>query len=198
MKSSNFQKYNTSNPVKSFFIKDFLDTFIDMIPFENLESVLDIGCGEGFVLGHICKKYPESKLFGIDISKKAIAEAGELLPKSNLKVGDIYNVSNEFSKTKFDLVLAMEILEHLDNPLAAIEEIGKVKAKNFIFSVPNEPWFSFGNLVFGKNISRLGSDIDHVNFWNKSRFIKFVEPYFRVQEVKTPFPWIILLCRTND
>ena len=50
-------------------------------------KILDIGCGKGYLLFDFLKVMPEAKIFGMDISKYAIANSKEEI-KSNLIVGD--------------------------------------------------------------------------------------------------------------
>ena len=65
-------------------------------------KILDIGCGKGYLLFDFLKVMPEAKIFGMDISKYAIANSKEEI-KSNLIVGDATNLPYE--DNFFDLVI---------------------------------------------------------------------------------------------
>lgn len=86
-------------------------------------NIIDIGCGGGL----ICEPFAKIgvNITGIDASKKNIEIALEHSKKNNLNI-DYHNKSlDEFSKAsdiqdinknnKFDIVLALEIIEHVDN-----------------------------------------------------------------------------------
>lgn len=109
---------------------------------------------------------------------------------------DVYNLAYE--NNLFDLVMALEVLEHLDKPQAAIHEIKRVTKKYCLLSVPNEPFFSIGNLLRGKNVSLWGSDPEHIHKWNKRRFLKLLEKDFKVVEIRNSFPWLITLCDISN
>ncbi len=48
-----------------------------------------------------------------------------------------------FEDGAFDIVLALEVLEHVGDPVRAMKELRRVAKRQLIVSVPNEPWFSF-------------------------------------------------------
>ena len=49
------------------------------------------------------------------------------------------------------------------------------------------------NLLRGKNVTRFGNDIDHVNHFTVRSFRRLIEPYFRVLQLTTSYPWILSL-----
>ena len=102
---------------------------LEMIP-SDVASILEVGCGDGRVTNSICHKY---KLTGIDIDKERI--------KSFQGTNIIANISQlPFKDSKFDLVLAAEILEHLPEKIfvAALNEIYRVSKKYVLITVPFE------------------------------------------------------------
>jgi len=84
----------------------------------NESSVIDIGCGYGWLLDY----FDEAKLIcGSDISEHAIEIAQKRKPDRKYKVADIQNgVAFEY---KFDLVLAINVIEHLTKPEDGIKAI---------------------------------------------------------------------------
>jgi 2-polyprenyl-3-methyl-5-hydroxy-6-metoxy-1,4-benzoquinol methylase len=75
---------------------------------ENLspKSVLDIGCGDGRLLGMLSEKIP--RRIGIDLSERAIGFAKAFHPDIEFRVAD----ASDLDET-FDLALTMEVLEHV-------------------------------------------------------------------------------------
>jgi len=100
-------------------------------------KVLEIGCGYGYLTYSINKMGHET--LGIDISKKAIDFA-----KSNF--GVYYKTTSiEKFKTnqKYDLIIATELIEHLENPTKFIKNVSK-KLKNngkIIITTPNKDYY---------------------------------------------------------
>ena len=47
-------------------------------------SVLEIGCGTGWNLIHVARRYPEARLFGFDISEEMLKSAGSAIARSGL------------------------------------------------------------------------------------------------------------------
>ncbi len=105
---------------------------------------------------------------------------------------DLYSINSDIEK--FDIVIALEVLEHLKKPSQILKNLQKISKNKLIISVPNEPFFSLGNLLSLKNISRLGNPNDHVNKWTKKQFIHFLkENNIDNFKVYTSFPWTIVL-----
>lgn len=84
--------------------------------------VLDVGCAYGFTL----ERFPDSfEKFGIDVSAHAINVAKRRLPDANFKIGGAED-KFPYKDNYFDVVLANDLLEHLENPKKALESIHKV------------------------------------------------------------------------
>jgi len=98
------------------------------VNFASNQSLLEIGCGAGAVLGIIGKAFPALKLTGIDREPSQIAYATQHLSqlglKGDLKVGDAGNLP--FPDGSFDHVYAIWFLEHLNNPIEILQQAHKV------------------------------------------------------------------------
>ena len=188
--SRNYKKYTSKNPLMGIVISNFMKNLKGTVaPLEGINKVIDIGCGEGFVINSL--NFPG--IVGVDISKNALKIAKERNQNCNLCAGSIFDLS--FKKESFDLVIATEVLEHLDKPEIALGEIKRISRKYCLFSVPNEPYFRTMNFIRGKNLSRFGNDIEHLQNWSSKEFVNLIEDYFDVMEVKKPFPWTMILCK---
>lgn len=191
-KSRNYKKYNSKNPFVGIVIANFMKNLKETVaPLENINNVIDIGCGEGFVIN--CLGLPN--ITGIDISRNALIIAKEKNPDCNLCSGSIYDIS--FKENSFDLVIATEVLEHLEKPELALKEIRRITKNYCILSVPNEPYFCAMNFLRGKNLTRFGNDIEHAQNWSSGNFVNLLETYFDVMEVRKPFPWTMVLCKNK-
>ena len=102
-------------------------------------KVLDVGCGIGIVSLNVAKKLTKSSIIGIDINKKNIMLAKELLYKANLKnVNFIHGDINNQKDITVDYVILSNILEHIENRTKFLKNIQKISnSKIFLIRVPN-------------------------------------------------------------
>jgi 2-polyprenyl-3-methyl-5-hydroxy-6-metoxy-1,4-benzoquinol methylase len=190
MATDNYQKHTSKNPLKKFLINNFYNIFLSQIKDLKIESILDVGCGEGITLSKLKENKIGRSHEGIDYSKEAVETANKEYPNLHIFQGDIYNL--KYKDNSFDLVICSEVLEHLENPQKALAEITRVSSKYILLSVPNEPWF----YVF--NYTQWGKDIGHINSWSSRKFVKFVKLQgLKVLSVKTPFPWTLVLVKKD-
>ncbi|MEM8720368.1 MAG: methyltransferase domain-containing protein [Cyanobacteria bacterium P01_G01_bin.39] len=96
--------------------------------YQTGESLLEIGCGAGAVLGILGQAYPDLKLSGIDLEAKQIQYATNYLNSLNLdfelRVGDAANLP--WSDHQFDHIYVMWFLEHLPSPFEVLQEAKRV------------------------------------------------------------------------
>ena len=102
--------------------------FIDQYNLNEKSSVLDIGCGKGFMLVDLLKALPKLQISGIDISKYAIKHSHDLV-KSRLLVANSSNLP--FKDSSFDLVISINTVHNLDENgcIRSLQEIERVKKK---------------------------------------------------------------------
>ena len=149
---------------------------------KKVDSILDVGCGEGFTLNRLREKGIGKKLEGVEYSKAAIELGHKMYPDIKIKQGNIYQLP--YKDNAFDLVLCTEVLEHLDDPQKGLKELVRVSKKYLVISVPNEPFFMLAQLVRGKNWLSFGNDIEHINHWTMFGFPQFVKKNASVQNLR--------------
>jgi SAM-dependent methyltransferase len=87
------------------------------------------------------------------LSKYSKYIGGDLRPAENVLVCDL-SAPLPFESNTFDIVAALDVLEHLDNPHFALQELIRVADKAVIISLPNIYYFSFRiNFLLGNGIS---------------------------------------------
>jgi 2-polyprenyl-3-methyl-5-hydroxy-6-metoxy-1,4-benzoquinol methylase len=193
--TDNYKKHTSSNPLQKFFISNFEKTLAKEAKKLKINSILDAGCGEGFTLEMLRKQKIGKTYEGVDFLKTAIEIGRKVHPKVKLKQASIYKLP--YQKNAFDLVLCTEVLEHLGKPQDAVKELFRVSKKYVLVSVPNEPIFMGSNFLRGKNWSRWGNDIEHINHWTMFNFPKFIKKNagvkVKILKNRYPFPWTMLL-----
>jgi len=194
--TSNYKKYNSKNPVQKLLINNFLKTLVSCIKDIDVKTILDAGCGEGFILAELKKNDIGEYLEGIDFSPEALKVGREMFPFLVMKNGDIHNLP--YKDNSFDLVVCTEVLEHIEDPYRAIDEIARISGRYCLFSVPNEPFFKIANFIRGKNLCRWGNDIDHIQCWRSREFENIINTRIDILTVRKPFPWTIVLGKKRN
>ena len=132
-----FKPLHNFNPIRIKYIKDNIVKDFDIKslskPFKNLK-ILDIGCGGGLLSEPMCRL--GARAVGIDASKKNIEVAKFHAKKNKLKI-DYLVASPEKLKTnlKFDVILNMEIVEHVEDINFFIKESSKLLRKNGVMFI---------------------------------------------------------------
>ena len=98
-----------------------------------------------------------------------------------------------FEDDSFDLVCALEVLEHLERPQDALAELARVSRGTMLVSVPREPLWRISHLLALQDVRSLGNTPGHVNHWSARTFEELVGGYGRVTRVRKPFPWTVVL-----
>ena len=83
----------------------------------DASSLLDVGCGTGFVLQAIRDWSSEIELVGSDLSAEALEIARELVPTATFTQRDAQHLEAD---EEFDVVCAFDVLEHLDDDEGAL------------------------------------------------------------------------------
>ena len=189
----NKQKYASRNPIQRALLGRFLDQVVELVRASGARSVLDVGCGEGYVLHRLAEANLGLTLRGLDMSEEAVAEATSLLgERARVVVGDAREPP--FDDT-FDLVLMTEVLEHIPDPEQMLPVLEALTHRHLVLSVPWEPFFMGLNFLRGKHLSDWGNDPEHVNHWGRAGFQRFVEERFEVLRAPVAFPWTLVLAR---
>jgi len=194
-KSSNYEKYTTGNPLARYLNNTFLDTLSFLAHKSGAKKVLDAGCGEGFVIEYL-KKNGQAQFMGLDIEADALEVAKEKNPQVSFQQASVYQLP--FEDNSFDLVILSEVLEHLEDPSKALEEIKRVSKQYALISVPHEPVWRFGNMARLKYLRSFGNTPGHINHWTRRAFIGLISSHFTIKEIKTPCPWTVALCKVKE
>lgn len=110
----------------------------------DCDSIFELGCGSGVVLNMASAK----KKAGADISQKAIQTASSCVQASggvDLKVVNVDNEDLPWNSQSFNGCMAIEVLEHLFDPVHALSELNRIllpKGK-IVITVPNIGYYYY-------------------------------------------------------
>ncbi len=112
-----FKPLHKFNPLRINYIKKKIITHFNVksksLPLKNIE-LLDIGCGGGLLSEPMCRL--GAKVTAVDASQKNINVASYHSNKNKLKINYLCaSPENLNLKKKFDVILNMEVVEHVDN-----------------------------------------------------------------------------------
>jgi ubiquinone/menaquinone biosynthesis C-methylase UbiE len=178
--------------VQRFLIWYFHRRVEELVAASGATTILDVGCGEGYTIERLVSADSDLPIQGLDYDLPALIQAKQNNPHIFYQMGDMRQLP--FAADSFELVLCLEVLEHLPDPFPALEELRRVSSRLCLISVPDEPFFMLSNLLRGRNIHAWGNDPEHLHKWTAAQFIRMVGDYFVVKRVFYPFPWTLAVC----
>ncbi|MGF1543107.1 MAG: class I SAM-dependent methyltransferase [Parvularculaceae bacterium] len=121
------------------------------------KTVADMGTGPGLVLRQIIGSASPAAVSGYDFSATALEHAQSVMPRATFAVGNIYTRP----ESRFDIVLCTEVLEHLEKPRLALENVLAAVGPRgqAILTVPD---------------GRLDQSGYHINFWSAESWRNFI------------------------
>lgn len=128
-------------------------------------SIIDVGCGVGYSTAMLADRFPKSRVVGIDMSSESIQFARSYNARENVSYieGDFFNFN---TKTKFDLVFALEILEHIK----AVNHFRFIKK---LFAILNNSGTCF--ISTPNALDELDVETGHIGMLNRERAKIFIK-----------------------
>ncbi|MFT7465283.1 MAG: ubiquinone/menaquinone biosynthesis C-methylase UbiE [Pseudohongiellaceae bacterium] len=105
-----------------------------LLPKRVAGPLLDSGCGDGALSVFTREQTGAEYAVGLDLSVRRAQRAQGDKPAVHFLSGSIYELP--FPDDHFELVLCTDLLEHLDEPQRAFDELVRVSSKHVLISVP--------------------------------------------------------------
>lgn len=124
-------------------------------------SIVDVGCGAGGVLGAIRKANPTVELHGFEIAPDAsrfwqqYADSG-----INFVVGDFL----ELRSPRFDTLLVLDVIEHVPDPFEFLSRLLD-RAEHFVFHIPLD--LSAVSVAREKPLLYVRDKVGHIHYYTK-------------------------------
>lgn len=184
-----YDKYGSTNPIERRMMCGFFDALDEMLDGLSPRTVVEVGAGEGRVTERLVERFPDASVIGLDLLDDDLAgDWADLgLP---MFFGDATRLP--FADRSIDLVVGLEVMEHVPGPSAALAEVARVCAGTAVLSVPREPIWRAGNMARGRYVRDLGNTPGHVNHWSSRGFERFVGRCFSVERTRRPLPWTMV------
>jgi ubiquinone/menaquinone biosynthesis C-methylase UbiE len=141
------------------------------------------------------QRLPAARIVGIDLEEKSIQAGWSERRAPNLEYRTMPAESLPFGANEFELATAIEVLEHVPDPEHTLAEMARCAERHLLVSVPREPLWRMLNLARGAYVAQLGNTPGHLNHFSKRSFTRLLARHGEVIEVRSPFPWTMLLVR---
>jgi 2-polyprenyl-3-methyl-5-hydroxy-6-metoxy-1,4-benzoquinol methylase len=190
-----YDKYGSTNPVVRRLMGGFERTLDELMARAQPYSLLDVGCGEGVLVHQWALSLPEIRVVGIDLEEESIQAGWAERQAPNLQYRTMPAEDLPFADGEFDLATAIEVLEHVPDPEHTLAEMARCAERHLLVSVPREPLWRMLNMARGAYVGQLGNTPGHLNHWSKRSFARLLSRHGEVVELRSPFPWTMLLVR---
>jgi 2-polyprenyl-3-methyl-5-hydroxy-6-metoxy-1,4-benzoquinol methylase len=190
-----YDKYGSSNPVVRRLMARFESTLDELFAQANPKSLLDVGCGEGVLVHKWAQRVSGGRVVGIDLEEESIQAGWAERQAPNLEYRVMEAENLPFVDNEFELASAIEVLEHVPDPEHTVSEMARCAERHLLVSVPREPLWRMLNMARGAYWPELGNTPGHLNHWSRRSFVSLLSRHGEVVEVRSPFPWTMLLVR---
>jgi 2-polyprenyl-3-methyl-5-hydroxy-6-metoxy-1,4-benzoquinol methylase len=192
-----YDKYGSRNPVVRRLMSGFEGALAQLFDRAAPESVLDVGCGEGVLTMQWAESLRDGQVVGLDLADPKLESEWRTRERPNLRFVAGRAEELPFAAGEFDLVAAIETLEHVPEPGRTLAEMARVARGHLLVSVPREPLWRALNVMRGAYLGELGNTPGHINHWSRSGFEALVRRYGEVIGTRSPFPWTMVLVRVT-
>jgi trans-aconitate 2-methyltransferase len=128
------------------------EDFVDALPVDGVGSVLDVGCGDGYLTARLAARAPAATVLGVDASPGMIAEAQQRADgRMRFELADVLRFT---SAETFDLVVSANTLHWVTDLGSALSRLAAVQtadatppARLVCQLVPATPWPSIEDIA---------------------------------------------------
>jgi len=166
----------------------FQSTRTDMLEFlpSEYSKILDVGCCNGNFKQLLNKP---SEYWGVEPFEKSAEVAKTKIDK--VLIGLYDEVADEIPDNYFDLIIAFDVIEHMEQPWIFLQSIKKKMAKNasIMLSIPNVRWIdNLKELLYKKDWKYKDEgilDITHLRFFTEKSIVRLLnENGFEIEKMK--------------
>jgi SAM-dependent methyltransferase len=163
-------------------------------------KAIEIGCGEGFSTQRLRDLLPANvTLYASEFVEDLVPKAQKRNPSVKVTQESIYETKH--ADNSFDLIFLLEVLEHLDYPDQALQELARILKPDgyLVLGVPREPLWCSLNMARGTYLKNFGNTPGHLNHWSSLMLRSFMAKHFgSVLARRQPLPWTVVLAQKRS
>ena len=127
----------------------------------ELGSFLEIGCGTGFVISCIAKRFPKARLIGSEYFEEGLVYARQRVPTAEFTQMDARCIPYE---SELDAIGAFDVLEHIEEDESVLQQMYKaLRPGGCVFiTVPQHRWLWSAVDVYACHVRRYGASELHI------------------------------------
>jgi 2-polyprenyl-3-methyl-5-hydroxy-6-metoxy-1,4-benzoquinol methylase len=192
-----YDKYGTANPAARSLVARFRGTLDQLLDRARPASILDVGCGEGVLSAAWAARLGVERVVGVDMEDAGLRAEWESRAQPGLEFSAIEpDAALPFGDGEFELVAAIEVLEHVADPERMLRELVRCARSHLLVSVPREPLWRVLNLARGAYWRSGGNTPGHRHHWSKRSFERLVRGHGELIALRAPLPWTVALLQT--
>jgi 2-polyprenyl-3-methyl-5-hydroxy-6-metoxy-1,4-benzoquinol methylase len=178
-------------------VAGFIGQLLELAEQTGAREVHEVGCGEGELARRLAAR--GLRVRGTDAAPEVIKEARSRAEAAGVPVEFRAASVEELepARDSAELIVCCEVLEHLTEPVAALDRLATLARPWLLVSVPREPLWRGLNLARLKYVGELGNTPGHLGHWSKRQFVDLLTERVEVVEVRSPLPWTMALCRAD-
>lgn len=192
-----YDKYHARNPIARYLMDNFLASFDRLTMLTGAQRAYEVGCGEGHLSLRLLHRGFQVRGCDLDatIARKATEAVSAAGFPAEFLARSVYELTPDEAGS--ELVVCCEVLEHLRDPEAALRALTVLACPWLLVSVPREPIWRVLNVARGKYLAAAGNTPGHIQHWSTRSFVALLRCHASIVEVCKPFPWTMVLCRTD-
>jgi len=141
---------------QSLWTRDLRSYLYSRLPVDNLENIIEVGCGTGVILKELLERFAASsngRIYGLDFDEGNLRFAKEYLPQTRLCTGDAHRLP--YADACFDLTVCHFLLLWVKDPGQVLQEMVRVTRSGGAVAAFAEPDYS-GRIDYPETLAQLG------------------------------------------
>lgn len=120
--------FNTSEFKK--YSRECRNDVVELLEQEDFETLLDLDCGTGLLLGEILEKIPDIKVKGFDYGIERIEKAKERFKDKDIELEFGQAINLPYEDDSFDIVVSTTTFHHYQQPKKVLNEVYRILKPN--------------------------------------------------------------------